>query len=448
MKKHIVLVLFPFLITNVIGSYDGELDKTFAYNGTVVSNLDSLGDEAQSVAIQEDGKIIAIGSIGLLAAHKCAIARYQNNGTVDDTFGAQNNQWWVSPDFGRYLFSECTSGVIQNDQKIVSVGSATNVDQKRSFAIARFNKDGTPDTSFNPNGETPPGTQITDFGGSYEFANALTLQSDGKIVAAGATNAFGFSMIALVRYNGDGTLDTSFNNSGLVVTKLESIPYGVAIQEDGKIVIAGQYGVNFILVRYTKTGQLDSSFGLSGVVIGNFGGNGDLVSALVIQKDNKIVICGTTNLLRLDPVFALARFNEDGSYDKTFGSKGVVITSFGKYGAIAAALALQADQKFVVSGSAGFSTNQFNFALARYYNNGTLDTSFNPDSINSPRPGTVITKFGQVSSYARGIALQKDGKIVIAGGVSSSPGSVFGLARYIGYNQHICFGAVGDGDLL
>ena len=266
-----------------------------------------------------------------------------------------------------------------------------------TMALALHAADGDLDVTFGIGGEV-----TTDFSGGNDYAFALALQSDGRIVAAGGTSS-GF---ALARYNPDGSLDNGFGSGGKVITAYSAGASAVAIQPDGKIVVAG----GSLLVRYNTDGSFDPTFGSGGKVIQP--GFGGFSISLLLQADKKIVAVGT---MFTPGDFALVRYNSDGSLDPGFGSGGIVTTDFSGRDDEAYASALQSDGKIIAAGrttttvgeSVGF------FALARYNTDGSLDPTFGMD-------GVVTTSFlPDDSSFAETIVIQPDGKIVGAVTLSS-----------------------------
>jgi uncharacterized delta-60 repeat protein len=273
------------------------------------------------------------------------------------------------------------------------------------------------DTTFNPTG-SPPGTVITSFGFAHaEVARSVAIQPDGKIVAGGDIGD-----IAVARYNRDGSLDNSFNGTGLAYTKITSSGYDMALQSDGKIVVGGVQQGDFALVRFTTTGTLDPAFGGSGlnkgIVTTNFSGKGgtssyDVGYALAIQSDGKIVLAGVTN-----SEIALARYNNNGSLDSGFGGAGKVITSHtlvaGADKTVATDLAIDSAGRLVVDGYAHLAgTYFFEPFVARYNASGSLDTTFGGTGVlaltgfQTDGPDPYAT-----NAYA-GLALQTDGKLVV-----------------------------------
>jgi uncharacterized delta-60 repeat protein/uncharacterized repeat protein (TIGR01451 family) len=387
----------------------GTLDPSFGTGGEVTTDFGG-SDSAEAVAIQSDGKIVAVGGTFSFPSGDFALARYNADGSLDPSFGSGGK---VTTDFGG--FDAASAAVIQPDGRIVAAGRSGSGD----FALARYNTDGSLDTTFGNGGKL-----TTDFGG-FDAAFGVALQADGKIVAAGQGGPGGG--FALARYNTDGSLDPSFGSGGEVTTHFTSgfeVVIAVAIQLDGKIVVTGQTFAGgfqqFALARYNTDGSLDTSFASGGIVATNFGFDSAFGGALAIQPDGKIVAAG-----RAGTDFLLARYNGDGSLDATFGSGGIVTTDFGGTVFDAAfGVALQSNGKIVAAGGTfnGFVGPSADFALARYNPDGSLDASFGSG-------GKVTTDFGGFD-VARSVALQADGKIVAAG--TGGAGSDFALARYLG----------------
>jgi uncharacterized delta-60 repeat protein len=268
-----------------------------------------------------------------------------------------------------------------------------------AMALALHAADGDLDVTFGIGGEV-----TTAFLGGNDYAFALALQSDGRIVAAGGTSLVngppaGF---AVARYNPDGSLDNGFGSGGKVITAYSAGASAVAIQPDGKILVAG----GSLLVRYNTDGSLDPTFGSGGKVIRP--GFGGFSISLLLQADKKIVAVGT---MFTPGDFALVRYNTDGSLDPTFGSGAIVTTDFSGRDDEAYASALQSDGKIIAAGRTTTTVGDSGFfALARYNTDGSLDPTFGMD-------GMVTTSFlPNDSSFAETIVIQRDGKIVAGGG--------------------------------
>jgi uncharacterized delta-60 repeat protein len=308
--------------------------------------------------------------------------------------------------------SGAASVAIQPDGKLVAAGGGFN-GSVGGFALVRYNANGTLDGSFGSLGKV-----LTTIGPSYAGAEAVALQPDGRIVAAGYgyTGTSNYFIIALARYNPNGSPDTSFGTGGQVLTTLVGyydLANGVAVQSDGKIVASG-YSLNiglftsdFAVMRYLPNGTLDSSFGGTGKVTTSIAGGFDQGYGLVVQPDGKIVVAGSGQVAS-DTNFALVRFNTDGSLDPTFGTFGRVSTDFGSAApSYAHGVALQPDGKIVAAGVVVVGGVGY-VAVTRYMLNGTLDVSFGTN-------GKVVAQLGLTYDEANAVTVLPNGKIIAAG---------------------------------
>lgn len=395
----------------------GDLDPTFAGDGTVITDFESGSyDLGFGVTIQRDRKVVVAGLTQSSTDNAFALVRYSADGTLDATFDGDGK---VRTDFTSSSYEHAESVALQSDGKIVAAGgvhilsSGTGDD----FGLARYNPDGTLDTSFDGDGKV-----ATDFAGaSTDEARSVAVQPDGKIVAAGISESSpgSGSEFAVARYNSDGSLDTSFGGDGRVMTPISpgsEFPTDVVVQADGKLVVGGDVGsTGAMLVRYTADGGLDSSFDGDGKVFLTTPG----ISGLALQSDGKIVTAGCRC------PFSVSRFNPNGSVDTSFGEGGNATAPF-QASAVSSALAIQPDGK-IVAGGVGAAGH--NFAVARFQQRGTLDQIFSSD-------GMVESVLGGPGGrdVASDLGLAPDGKIVLAG--SSRPTSSgpydFAVARYIG----------------
>ncbi len=274
------------------------------------------------------------------------------------------------------------------------------------------------------------GKVTTAVGSSSDYAESVAIQSDGKIVVAGYSHNGSNWDFSLVRYNNKGSLDTAFGTQGKVITNLDSSndeAHGVVIQNDGKIVVAGSSGSgsnhDFALVRYNSNGTLDKTFSGDGIVTTDVGGFGDYAESIAIQSDGKIVVAGSS-WNGSNWYFALARFTSHGDLDTTFGDDGKILTNpggiLGLYDNKAYSVAIQSDGKIIVAGNMTAGSNS-DFALVRHNSNGDLDKTFGDN-------GVVITSIG-FNDYARSVAIQSDGKIIAAGYTDINGDDYFALVR-------------------
>lgn len=274
------------------------------------------------------------------------------------------------------------------------------------------------------------GRVVDNYGGSSDSVNALVVQPDGKILAAGQAlydygNYNGSFAFALSRFNRDGRPDLSFGDRGGIGTFIpggDAFAQAVALQPNGKIVAAGwsRALLTFALIRKNAIGVLDPSFGNGGILLTQLRG-ADVANAVAIQPDGKIVVAGWASpSWGADADFALARYNPDGSYDTAFGDQGKVLTDFGGSDDLLNGMALAPDGKIV---AVGFTSDKKSWEVARYNSDGSLDPTFGSG-------GKVTTKFadGAIPVEAYAVAVQPDGRIVLAGRFAEQ----FALARYLG----------------
>jgi len=408
----------------------GALDLTFGTGGKVTTDFRGTIEQVNAVALQTDGKIVVVGTTDFGGSStNFAVARYLSDGTPDPGFSGDGR---TATDFNG-ASDEAHGVAIQADGKIVVAGFTLVSGSDIDFALARYNPDGSPDDSFGAHGKV-----TTDFAGSFDFGFALALQADGKIVVAGRAEDGG-THFALARYNPDGTLDDTFDVDGKVTTDFDdrhSQAFSVAVQADGKIVVAGDAinrgdpsnpGFIIAVARYNTDGSPDSDFDVDGKVTTDFNGFSDVLArSVAIQADGKIVVAGVAAVDGSD-VFALARYNSDGSMDSEFDVDGRVFTGFGSGSPAVNSVAIQpAGNRIVVAGYVSFR-GVSNFALARYNLDGTLDTSFGTF-------GTLNTDFRGGNDEATSMAIQADGKIVVAGVADDRD---FALARYEGVAPEI-----------
>ena len=344
-------------------------------------------------------------------------------GALDQTFGTNGKVLTRFPISSTTFRPRATphAMVIQPDGKIVVAGQAmvsSGTATPDVFALVRYLPNGSLDTGFGRGGRVT--TQV----GIQDAALAVTLQPDGKIVAAGYANigpagSLNFAF-ALVRYNTNGSLDRTFDFDGKVVTDLTTYMdelTGVAIQPDGKIVAAGFVNggnsSDFAVARYNPNGSIDRTFGVGGVAQTDFLNSADGAAEMVLLPDGKIVVAGSVYDSAGTGDFALVRYNPNGTLDTTFGSGGKVRTNFSATSSdILYDMDIAPGGKLVVAGASG-QPGKWDFAVARYNANGRLDTTFDGDG----KFVRDISGFG-TQDTAGGVAVQPNGKIVVSGDAS------------------------------
>ena len=344
-------------------SHPVVLDDTFGVDGIALIEIIApvgggiLRSRAHDIAIQSDGKIVAAGSCGNKEA--IAVVRCTADGSLDTTPG---EDWIVTTQLG--LFEDEARGIaIQSDGKIVVPGYSNNGTDS-DIAVVRYTADGSLDTTFGAGGIV-----TTPIGSSNDEAYGIAIQSDGKIVVAGSargTSSGGSTAhyLTVVRYTEDGRLDTDFDVDGIVMTAMMTTPPSIAIQADGKIIVAGSTlgasGVNIYLARFAADGTLDTTFGSGGTALTPTEGKDGGTQGLAIQPDGKIVVAGTFAVSKDETFIVVARYTSEGSLDTSFDSDGLVI---GPDGYFASDLALQPDGKIVLG---GYTTPQNDMVLMRY----------------------------------------------------------------------------------
>jgi uncharacterized delta-60 repeat protein len=416
--KH-ALVAFAIVLAPTLTcaqTRSGTLDTSFGIGGKVTTDFAHAADGGRAVVRQSDGRLVVAGNATINGHLNFALARYNSNGTLDTSFGAGGR---VTADFGS-PWQVATAVAVQPDGKIVVAGGAV-IGLFNDFALARFNSNGTPDTTFGTRGKV-----LTNLAGVSAQAYSIGVQRDGKIVVAGGANIDGGYDFALVRYNGSGTLDASFGTGGKVFTDFGLVQQGfsfaqadsLAVQPDGRIVLAGQAYLaqnqryDFALARYSTNGALDTTFGSGGKVITEFATPNAGAFSVAIQVDGMIVAGGFAR-----GRFALTRYTTRGQLDANFGIGGKVTTAVGLSDSVRS-LALRGDGSIVAAGVT-FINGDYHSALAQYNTVGALDTNFGTG-------GKVTPVFGGSSEGVSSVATQLDGKVVAAGGQNGD----FALARY------------------
>lgn len=314
---------------------------------------------------------------------------------------------------------------LQPDGKII-VGGRTRIGAGRfDFALARYNADGTLDSTFGSGGMQI--TALNASGAPDDEIYGVAIQPDGKILAVGAavTTGGALAFTGIVRYQTNGILDPTFGTNGIVLVR-RAVDRAIALQPDGKILCGGGFGEfvenNFQIMRLNPNGSTDAAFGAAGIVTIDFNGSGDGVWALALQPDGRIVAAGRSRVLGGDDNFAVARLNTDGSLDQTFGIGGKAVADFANDTDLGFGVALQTDGKIIVSGRVLPQINIFDFGLARFNSDGGIDTSFGDN-------GRVTTNFFNGVDTAFAVKVQSNGKIVAAGARGGIE-TAFGIARY------------------
>lgn len=441
----------------------GGLDPSFGDGGKVTMDFFGTGQSVAAMVVQPDGKLIASSAVSSLPDNlpnssdstDFGLVRFNRDGSLDTSFGVGGK---VTTDFFEFADYPGAGMALQPDGKIILVGSALSVsvstsesDDTGDFAIARYNRDGSLDASFGNGGRV-----TTDFQGFADSATSVAIEPGGKIVVAGSTTSassnspagnFDNSDFALVRYNRNGSLDTSFGNGGKVITDFSGFADTVsamALSANGRIVVAGEtrtVGFNypsttsadsadFGIACYDRNGNLDTSFGNGGKVITDFSNFADRPTGVALLSNRKVLVTGYTFFagFAVPAPFdytgiAMARYNKDGNLDASFGSGGKVTTDFPGSSDLGLALATEPNGTIVIAGGStpiGGSPESEDFEVIRYNRDGSLDTN----------GGKVTVDFFGLFDEAYAVAVEPSG-VIYVGGIVAGPNdsAVMGIAR-------------------
>jgi uncharacterized delta-60 repeat protein len=371
-------------------------------------------------------KVCDVGQVDIASDHPPIVA-----GTLDPSFG---NRGFVTYSFPNDRNDYAQAGAVQSDGKIIVAGvteALSNFDS--DFALVRFNEDGSLDRTFGTDGAV-----VTEFGPHYASVSKMVLQMDGKILVCGYVIYESDKDFALVRYNKDGSLDQSFGIDGRVTTNLGSkddCAYGLGVQSDGKIVVAGHANngaaadYDFALVRYNTDGTIDQSFGVQGKQRTDFNLQYDVCESLAVQRDDKIVLVGAANY-NTNQDFAIARYRPNGILDsiengssEPWGADGKLKSQQPTQDLASSVIVLSGGE--VLAAGRILIGSSYDMAVLRYSSTGTLDRSFGKD-------GLATVDFGGFNDSVASLAIQEDGRIVLAGNSHRESVHRLALARLNG----------------
>jgi uncharacterized delta-60 repeat protein len=422
-------------------STGGVLDPTFGSGGQLFSSFSNNWDGANAVVAQPDGKIVIAGGFNPLNSKTGSdflLARYNADGTLDTSFGSGGHTVTDFGSSGDNANAVALQPQADGTSKILVAGMTASKKGIGEVALARYNANGTLDTTFGTNGKV-----ITSLGGSAtEWVTAMAVDSSGRILVAGYTNGnpnVSGDAATVLRYTANGALDTSFGSGGKLITNVRILVHadhsvGIALQPDGKIVLASQTldsaasAWEFITARFNTNGTTDSTFGSGGVVTTHVG-NSDEFGGVAVQGDGKIVV-GGSEMGGSPFAYYLLRYNADGSLDANFGTGGTVaVQAPGGFpiDVRSSEVVIQADGKILAEGEFGDAARQYNhLGAVRVNPDGSVDTGYG-------NGGWASAPFGNADVQA--IALEPDGRLLLAGigypiGISR-PKDVF-LVRFLG----------------
>lgn len=429
-RRFRVLVPAAFILCLVFApaaADPGDTDSTFGPGGVRHTDFDGENDGANDVAVQKNGKIVAVGYSYRPSVNDFALARYKPGGEFDGAFGEDGN--------GEVTTSLTNGGdvakgvAIQPDGKIVIVGSADS-GAYTDFGMARYNRDGTLDATFSNDGKRV--THLSDF---HDNASDVVVQKDGKIVVAGLAalevDPFG-DQFAVVRYRRGGGLDKTFGDEG--VRRIDfggnfDQARGIVLQPDGKILVTGRGQgkvdeTDFAVARLRTNGKLDKTFSKDGRQTADSGLLGADVPDSVAVQEGKVIVSGTVHANPGDDTdedFAAVRFKTAGALDKDFGDDGWALASI-TVNDSHEDMVIQPDNKIIMVGSDDFFGDDF--AAIRLKENGGLDPTWGT--------GGIVTTALTGGGTAMGAAIGPDEKLVVAGNSYNGSGPLddFTLVRY------------------
>ncbi len=424
-----VLLGLVAITANATAGQPGTLDPFWANgsalgSGKLITAVGPRHDRSSAMAVQSDGRVLVAGfclDIGLCAT------RYNTDGTLDASFGGTGKLPQV---FVPNAANVSPSLALLPDGKFLLAGTCVDLGDN-DFCVFRFNADGSIDSSFAAGGSV-----ITPIGSADDRARAMLLQPDGKIVVAGTCNNGIDSDFCTARYLPSGTLDASFGSAGKIITAFsnrDDVVNAMLLQPDGKLVLVGSCNngttTDVCALRYEINGTLDASFGSGGKLITVVGSGNSDASAVALQPDGKLLIAaqcvsGST----ID--FCTLRYNANGTLDASFGTSGTLVTSVGAGNDFVTAMTLQPDGKLILAGHCAVS-GQLDFCAVRTTAAGALDTTFGTG-------GKLITAISSGATpatsndFVTAMALQPDGKLLLAGYCRSGSFDKFCVARYDG----------------
>lgn len=422
MKKSFITIFICMTFGVILAQQSGSLDPTFGNNGIVMYSINNVYDKVLHVTTQPDGKVIVSGITRYQNHNLLSITRLRANGQFDDTFGDHGNVvLTLNTLYGNYPVETI---VLENGKLLVGGYSFTG-NQYSYPLLLRLNGNGSIDSTFGVNG-----ISIGSENASISI-EAMALQSDGKIVLAGYKN----DAFSAFRYLENGQIDSTFGTNGVSTLQVSGVSMSyardIAIQPDGKIVLDGFYYnsdavSNGLVVRMLPNGAFDNSFGDHGVRIFAQGTGHNFVNALALQSDGKI-LCGGHYWMANVPLtygFMVVRFNTDGSLDNTYGNNGYAMAQIVQNGEnYALDMAISSLGKTYLSGYTVVGAT-VDAAVTSFNTDGTLNTSFH-------NLGTTSLDINGQEEYPESIHLQEDGNILLGGYTYVSSAAEYMLMRVI-----------------
>lgn len=408
MSRHFFRLLFALTFTSLTClAADGDLDPSFGGDGIIMTALAGRS-EGFAMVIQPDQKIIVVGRASQNGSENdVLICRFLTNGSLDTSFGGGDGI--VTTDLGT-TGDRGSHVILQPDGQILVSGARASIANNivtSDWALLRYQSNGTLDSSFGTGGIV-----FMDFGGA-DFGGPLALMADGRIVMTGYAN----NSAGIGRFTSAGVPDNTFSSDGKVLTTLGSGDGpAMILLPDGRIIIGGTRSttdVDAALTRYLVDGTLDTSFGTQGITTTHIGNRYDSISQLLRLPDGQIIAAGRTQVGTSEEHIFLTRYTSDGALDSNFGVSGISTVNLGTGQCYVSGLVLGAEGRLLMAAESR-SGNLGSFSLVKIDTLGTLDR-------NLAGVGYVNHRVGSSNEGPSGIGLQSDGKIVMAG-YARSPG--------------------------
>lgn len=415
MRRLLGTFLFAFLASPLLWSAPSDLDVSFGSGGTRIYNslIDNYYDQVPRLAQLSDGRIIIGRTCKFGNGLAMCAVRLLPNGSADSSFGTGGQAYappWVKED-------RLYAITIQRDGGILLGGNCNTVSgyYRGDLCVIRLLSTGDIDTTFGMYGYAVIPSEP-----AYDSVSEIRELADGKILLTGdcdiAPGASGPSTRACaVRLTSRGDVDTTFGNSGRFLLNttalIANVVYGAELL-DGKMVVVGACARPrrlFCAFRLHPDGILDASYGSNGVAtVAITSSNYENPSAALIQPDGRLLIAGRCSLVTDGDLACLARFNVDGSVDRTFGVDGSLTRKFGIADIWSLQVTLQPDGRIFLAGTCKSLAQEFTTCAMRMFGNGQPDTEFAAGA-------TAFYRLGQLDSRATDVLLQRDGAAVIAG---------------------------------
>ncbi len=422
MKKALLLAISLLVFATLHAQNPGDFDIQFGDNGTFVTDFANNPDSPTATFILHDGKILTVGNTWIDYSSYLLLTRHHADGSVDETYGSNGKLCFQAIQGGN---NYAWDAVLLDDESVIVAGHAF-ANTKCNVILTRINSDGSVDNSFGNNGVAP-------FNDNRNFViKACAVQQDGKIVLGGYCD----DDFCALRFNESGSLDTSFGAGGIVTNDLglnDSFVECMTLQDDGKIILAGwgiqSHAYNFyesIVARLDEDGSFDMSFGDNGYIVFDVGDELDSAHDVVVLPDGKLLINGYYHIYQegcLRYAIYLNRRNADGSVDTSFGENGFATSEcVSNAENYSEEMAIGEDGTIFCAGNSRAIDGIQKLLVSSFTADGEVNHAFGND-------GYVLFEFEDYQSESRALALQPDGMIVISGIMFDNDNSHLLLAR-------------------